>query len=336
MTIGESFKGTFLALFVFFLFRYIFIFSDFPPNAISEANELQLKGSTVGVHTQKFFDGKLEAKCLSHDDMTQIIDRAPMVNLIAPAKAAGSSLIEFMRECSNVDIWEIIDMDLMRDRFDVPPVISIHVSTAYYFKHIIERRPALTVYSHRSEISRMKSAATHVLKTYIPQTENPLITKEIEELKEEHHIEVYVNETGVIITDEGMINLIKSKYMEMGYTDSNILNCGAFDHIYKVSPELVVMNFIQANKMQDLVADKFCPDIRAKKTNVEKHETVIVKVLKDNSEYPLKDWLDAKENILEWYLGLNDNIDCLGNIKAMENALFSCPTQLIQILPSYE
>ena len=70
--------------------------------------------------------------------------------------------------------------------------------------------------------------------------------------------------------------------------------------------------------------------------SIQKHETVIVKVLKDNSEYPVKDWLDAKENILEWYLGLNDNVDCLGNIKAMENALFSCPTQLIQILPSYE
>ena len=284
-----------------------------------------------GLH--KLHQGKLEAKCLKYDEMTKMIDDTSQVYMLAPAKAAGSSLIDFMNSCSNIDTRHFDELDLMKGKLDVLPVLSDHVSTAFKLKNVIRKRNALTVYSHRSEPSRLKSAILHVFQTYLVDSPNPITRKRSEQFLIDHNVTIDSNGTHFFFTEQGLINVIQTQYLEIGYTDTKILKREVFDQIYDDYPYFVIMNFIQASKMQELVANKYCPDNKALKSNEEKHKLIMVRLESDNSTHSLKEWLEAKMNILEWSLHLVDEPADKVDIKLMEKALFDCPAQFVQIKP---
>ena len=82
-----------------------------------------------------------------------------------------------------------------------------------------------------------------------------------------------------------------------------------------------------------LVAEKYCSDLQgepiASNVGAEKDTQTFVRVKngvsgKTDDLVVLRDWLKAKQNTLEWALGLNNKATCTANTRVMEDNLFSC------------
>jgi hypothetical protein len=109
--------------------------------------------------------------------LNEIAKQTKQVFITMSAKAAGTTMIKFAKMCSPVEIRDgnVINF---RDRierlsftgnYDVPSVIASHVMSPGPFIDIVKggTRETFIMYIHREELSRVRSAAQHVLTSHI-------------------------------------------------------------------------------------------------------------------------------------------------------------------------
>jgi hypothetical protein len=98
---------------------------------------------------------------------------------------------------------------------------------------------------------------------------------------------------------------------------------------------MIFVDYKEANHVQNLIAEKFCPglvnDPVEENVATEKKAKAYVQVMKNatttaatENSYDsifLREWLKAKRSTLEWALGLNEGATCTAKTRFMEDKL---------------
>jgi hypothetical protein len=256
-----------------------------------------------------------------------------------PAKAAGTALKGFAEKCSPVKISADNFINRRDDiekvsfrNYDVPSIIASHLYSSGPFVNLMKgsTRETLIIYSHREELSRVRSATQHVL-----MSRNCKGKK----LKTKFNVTVEVNNNRCTIDEEHLIRIIKGKSHEIGKGASEILTCNFFDAIAQNDPSnLVFVHYKQANKLQKILAKNHCPHIVkdlpiATKASADKEMRTFVRLKSDPSRVvTLMEWLDKKQGVILWALDLKKKMDCQSKIIDMEDHLFSCPDEAVTLI----
>lgn len=275
--------------------------------------------------------------------MDHLLSKHPQIFIEAPAKAGGTSLNEFAKACAQSTLDNLDQKQKVMETFHVPSIISEHMGTVSHkgVLNLIEQAStsSLILYSHRLEVSRLKSAILEVIGIRLvhPSPEQPELVAWSSIYQNKHHFKVTSNETHSFIPEAAVVLLVKEKATEIGFMDTDILTCDVFHSIRTNAPNLIFMNYEQSNTIQALLSKYHCPGgLTSVKMNQSKGSKrhgmdIVVKLSGSKKEYLIHDWIDMKINVLQWALNMKSNTQCQGKIRAMEEELFSCPSELIQV-----
>ena len=270
-------------------------------------------------------------QCLGLDEdekLDQLISNHRQLFVVFPAKAAGTTMKEFTNKCQpefknysdNVVNHPETKVMAFKSSRHTPSVISSHLYSDKALIDLVKHatRQTLIIYIHREETSRTISAIKHRFYS--------VICGEME------------NKDTCKVPEGGLINHIDNLTAEIGYGAPRLLTCASYNAIDDHAPDLVFMNYKQADKLQRLISKHHCPEMLAKdavrKNTHESHLQQKPMVLTEKfGEMELVDWLDLKKDTLEWTFGTRKRASCQASTKSMENAMFECPDETIQVLP---
>lgn len=297
----------------------------------------------------------MQHQCLSESTLRDLITGTDQIILTMPAKAAGTTMKRFETQCNKGSGLTVEYIDnvlnfkddnhfdgILSKTFQMPALLSSHMYTLDTFLYLIKNVPrhTLLVYIHRKETDRLQSAVNEVITNWCRRGNG--------------HPNIYLEPPtkDFFYKDDGSVchvsekNLIeyglgeKGMELEIGIGATKLLHCDTYNTILEYAPTMVFMDYTRANKLQELVSEKYCPDLKgepiASNVGSEKETQVFVKVNngvvsgKSDNLVVLKDWLKAKLNTLEWALGLNNKATCVANTRIMENSLFSCEYGFVQ------
>jgi len=183
-------------------------------------------------------------------------------------------------------------------------------------------RDALIIYIYREETDRIMSAVKHIV---------GLACLGYREMDTEY--EMKDEEKKCIFKEEAIANLIlKPKKDEVGGGASRVMTCRFYEAIDANFPRMVFMNYKQANELQKVLSKYHCPDFNSlvnKKHSID--FDIFVKLQKDGDVVTMNDWLEAKRDKLEWTFDLKDQQQCQGKTRKMEDDLFSCKDEILQV-----
>ena len=278
-------------------------------------------------------------QCVSaYSDLKDLIESAEQLILTMPAKAAGSSLKQFVEKCNGPEYSQLrtnflgaagnYDFkknypQILTNSLVMPPVVASHLrSSDEPFIHLIRNMPTsnLIIYFHREEHSRLRSAIKHAVVARAP-LHNDM-----------HYIFERIDDNKYFLEERTLFSLILKRYGEMSPGTYDLLSCETYQAIDDYAPNMAFVDYRDANFVQKLIAEKHCPDLVGEVVETNAAESVQNEafVLVNNSstggvsEVPLDVWLDGKMSSLEWALGLNDGATCVGKTRAMETELSLC------------
>ena len=118
-----------------------------------------------------------------------------------------------------------------------------------------------------------------------------------------------------------------------------MLTCETFESIKDNCPNLVFMNYKQADQLQKLLAKHHCPNFNEEvRVNVGSDKKMTVSVVLGGSGnnvngtiVPLEEWLLFKAPILEYSLKLKSDVSCQATTRKIERELFACADQTLGI-----
>jgi hypothetical protein len=276
-------------------------------------------------------------------NLDAILSRHRQVFVTMPAKASGTSLKRFSRKCNGQPVpSNFIDSDWKRKQFlsqnlTLPSIVTSHVKADKPLIHLAthNNRETLIIYVHRDELERFKSAIGMVL-TYRVCEFNQPYTNESAVMKS---FEMDLNETHCVLEEGAVIRLISDMPEEILWGTSRSLTCNTYDAIQENDPNFVVIHYKQSDQLQKLLAKHHCPelletmdDIGGIHANVAKDKQLqpYIRVC-DNLIVSLQEWLREKSPVLEWSLNVRTKASCQGKTKHMEDALFACPDEALQV-----
>ena len=270
----------------------------------------------------------------SFKSFNEIANRTKQVIITMPAKASGSTLKEFAGKCSSAKLpdniirfKERIEMVVFKDNYKVPTIIASHSFSPGPLIDLVKgaTRETLIIYSHRDELSRIRSAIQHVFRLHV-------CTKE-------YNFNVEVSRNRCVIDEENLIYIIKSKQHEIGVSAPKLLKCKVFDAIAQNDPSnLVFVHYKQADKLQKILAKYHCPHILkdlpiASNVASDKRLETFVRLSSDKSRVvTFEEWFDEKQNVILWALDLKKEMDCQSKVIDMEDHLFSCPDEAVTLI----
>lgn len=270
--------------------------------------------------------------CMSNgSSLRQLINSTRQVVVVMPAKASGSSMKQFSRSCNDASYNEMKDnflndpaalKNLLTKSWEMPGVISSHIYQPQTLVDIIINVPrdTLLIYSHRQETPRLQSAVKHVLQSRLCSN-LPNAKKDIERYGIKRH-GLQCN-----ISEKNLTELIESGKNEIGISTNRLLTCDTFEAIENYAPTMIFMDYKQANQIQDIIAEKYCPQLLGKPVavNVAAEKKMDVYVSTNNmSNVTLDNWLATKSSTLEFALRLNDKATCVAKTRIMEDKLYLC------------
>eukprot|EP00581_Thalassiosira_minuscula_P028918 CAMPEP_0183758152 /NCGR_PEP_ID=MMETSP0739-20130205/6224_1 /TAXON_ID=385413 /ORGANISM="Thalassiosira miniscula, Strain CCMP1093" /LENGTH=352 /DNA_ID=CAMNT_0025995705 /DNA_START=64 /DNA_END=1122 /DNA_ORIENTATION=- len=335
---GYPLSRFFLAL---SLFGIVAVLSHDGATTVNSTAPLNLRGDIVAVSNTDVIGTRKEDQCLSLDSsLRQLINSTDQVFLLAPPKAAGTTMNWFASECTNgVHPGHVLQKPdeleaLLTNSYELPKVVSSHVLKYHQVVHLIKHVPrnTLMIYVHRPETSRVTSAINWVVIGRACRCatkgvcggangQDPMPV-EFEKIEGD---DCYVKE-------DKLVDLIKSRKNEINDGASKLLTCETFEAIEDYAPNMVFMDYKQANNLQHLLAEKYCPqmsetveaNVASKKQN---QVFVITKEAvnkKGDHTVNLEEWTKTKTNYLEMSLQLNERATCVAKGRAMEDKLYSC------------
>jgi len=155
--------------------------------------------------------------------------------------------------------------------------------------------------------------------------------------KDVEEFTIFRNETHCILNEGPVVKLIENREEEIGFGSPEILTCKAYEAIEQNAPNMIVLHYKQANKLQKLLAKHHCPELLEEpliQVNVakEKRLTVYLRLQKrGGAVVNLDKWLHEKSAVLEWSLKLKKHVSCHAKTRHMEDDLFACSDQTIKI-----
>lgn len=278
--------------------------------------------------------------CRSDKEIDRLIASAKQIFLLSPPKAAGSSMIAFASQCvGRPSHWEGTLFDPHKDgtlflteSFDIPPLLSGHVDSDETLINVAKHTndDVLLLFAYRNERDRFISAIKHVVDTKVCPTraykfggygnlaemtpDNKCLVKETDLLEK-------IIGPGAKVSDE------------IDQNNQNIFTCSFYDAIIDNAPNMVFMHYKEVNKIQTLLAKRLCPEVQPAQTNSEQqrkerglHTEII---LSNGTHVNLADYIEAKRNILELSLQLNEGITCQAKTKKLEEQLNACSSRFV-------
>jgi len=272
--------------------------------------------------------------------MDELLSKFRQVFVIMPAKNAGSSFKEFTKTCMvERDSWASLDNSLnkpenykkmLQNSFVMPTLISSHVYNSKSFMELVKHATddSLIIYIHRNGTDRLRSAIGHFSYFW----ECPKQTKQ-----------GLQHANGPCILKEGkVLDFIAARDVEIGISETKILTCDAYESIEANAPNMVFMNYVQADKMIELLAKHHCPGQKAVHLNTlsmhESRRAIMVELESStrngDTSVDLQDWLDAKMDLIELGLQLKNDVSCQATTRKMQHDLFSCQDETIHVSSS--
>ena len=278
-------------------------------------------------------------KCLRlgfENDMDELLSIFKQVFVIMPAKNAGSSFEEFTGACmKGKDNWASMtnslnhpkreQKTLLRTSFEMPTLISSHIFNSEQFVDLVKHATddSLIIYIHRNGTDRLRSAIGQVLATDCKGK--------------------YVDHQCIVKEGE-LLDIIDAQTREIGKSETKILTCDAYESIEANAPNMVFMNYMQSNKMFELLAKHHCPGQKAVHKNSSEHhnaksKTIMVELegsTRNNgdSTVELQDWLHAKMDLIEYVHKLKADVSCQATTRKMQHDLLSCPDETMHVSSS--
>lgn len=295
------------------------------------------------VHNQHHPNDNLP-QCLSfNESMKEILSEMSQVFITASAKAAGTTLFAFTKECQPQ--FEALPLGFssfdLTQTYNISSIITHHIRNSDAMMNLAKgvTDSSLIIHSYRSETDRLFSSIKHVAWS-ICTGKNKLIFDQFQD-------HIHINDDGdeCIIEEEALIEIIRSQKGEIGYTTQRLWTCDTFDTIDEFQPNIVVMHYKQVNQMQKVLAEKYCPNLmhrlpmffRGNRGDIR----LVVKLANpandSKAQVVLEEWIEVKKDLLEWSLGMYENASCRGKIRQMESHLLGCEDEIMAIskVPSF-
>lgn len=241
--------------------------------------------------------------------------------IVMPAKAAGTSLKEFTKKCLKHNFPDnflnnpALVRDSLTSSYELPSIIASHLYVGEQplvdlIKHA-SLRDTLIIYVHREETERLLSGIKQVLSHLVCNEVKYKIRNDMLET-----LNIFKNQTHCILDEKPVVSLIEQRVQEIGMGAPEILTCRTYESVKENAPNMVFMNFKQANKLQKVLAKHHCPELLAEGVIVEanlarkKSRTVFLRPTntKEHQSVHLDDWLSNKRGLLEWSLRLKIQI----------------------------
>lgn len=276
--------------------------------------------------------------CVSQDSqLQQLVDSASNIVILMPAKAAGSTLKYFATRCSGESFEKLTDNFLnyknetnyLTTSYELPPVISSHLYSDEplkdLFKHASE--DTLFIYSHRKETSRLMSGIKQAIRNFCDGIQDG-----------SDFLLENTRDRCVISEHELIRRVIKNKESEVRFGTERILTCTTYESIKMNLPNLLFMDYEVADRVQAVIARKYCPEEVAVRTNVGddgKGKKCYVNLSEHNAganvTVTLDDWLRVKRSHIEISLKMKEHITCQAITRRLENALDTCESHVIKV-----
>lgn len=209
----------------------------------------------------------------------------------------------------------------------------------------------LIVYIHRHETDRLASAIEHVVKQVcrnahgIDSGRGPYFSVNLDTLTDRVHIidDKENDGTKSCIVEEGALieEMIQKRTREIGSGTQDSFSCETFDALENSRPNMILLNYHQADKLQNMIAKHHCPELLPKlpiHANVATSNKIanFVRLKVDETiDVPIKDWINEKKQLIEWAFGLYDNASCRGKFRDVEQKLFKCDDQSLELSRHY-
>ena len=280
--------------------------------------------------------------------MTDVIAAFSRLHVMSPAKGGGSSLRAFVSACNDHDFEDSFYRSsgagdwksFLTDFFEPPAITAGHMGVKN-FDQVVRKLPSsnLAIYSHREEITRLKSALIYVAQQRLISPRlgwNKGFLSFSTDFQKKHDFAItIVNETYVEIEAKGLMALLKENIYERGYDESRMLTCDLYESIQESKPDLIFMSYTQIDEFQKMIQEKYCPSYMEDPVHKNYGKEYAHVVSPDGSVYLINDWIDARINILEWASNLrHPDGACRGETRIMEEALASCPSGFVQVVGS--
>jgi hypothetical protein len=261
-----------------------------------------------------------------------------------PAKAAGSSIKRFAGRCTGQPVKSnFIDNGDFRREFlahaaTLPSIIASHVKLDEPLIHLARHSnpDMLVIYIHREEHERVRSAAEHVLSYRVCQFNNPF-TRQDTTMKQ---FAMERNKTHCILNEDPVIQLIMTRPEEIMWGATRTLTCNTYNAIQENDPNFIIVNYKQSDQLQQLLAKHHCPELLREmldngggiqiNTASDKAMEAFIR-MPDGKILSVQDWWRNKGPLLEWALDFRKDATCQGKTKHMEDVLFACPQEALQI-----
>lgn len=305
---------------------------------------------TAKSSSNRGYTNKNSRSCVSKGiELQTLVNKTKNVIIMMPAKAAGTSFESFARQCSGKSFSKLKDNFLnfeigeifLTSSFELPPVIASHMYNAEPMTKLFQHasKDTLFIWSHREETSRLVSAIKHVMKRLCvhPRYYEMAKFRFVERTKQK-----------CVFSERDLINnIIKKKNIEIGFGMEQILTCDAYNAMRNHSPNLILADYNEADKIQQHVAQKHCPHLMKKPAVRENVATdfktkMYVKLSKvdnatavSNHTVLLDDWLKVKRSYIEMSLELKEDVTCQDKTRRLEHTLDNCDDHIIQIDKAY-
>eukprot|EP00531_Pseudo-nitzschia_arenysensis_P013046 CAMPEP_0116114728 /NCGR_PEP_ID=MMETSP0329-20121206/131_1 /TAXON_ID=697910 /ORGANISM="Pseudo-nitzschia arenysensis, Strain B593" /LENGTH=375 /DNA_ID=CAMNT_0003608119 /DNA_START=57 /DNA_END=1184 /DNA_ORIENTATION=+ len=325
--------------------------SGIPEPSVVKTGNRTNANNAVNSHTYVYNNVGKQENCLDlglDSNMDLLLSDYKQVFVIMAAKAAGTTLTSFTRECmksTNTSSFQqtshIVHFDQdMRNAFTsqlkMPTLVTSHIALPKYFRKLIEHATtdSLIIYSHRDESSRLLSAIKEVIVKRMCFGD----TNDYE--KKEPGVAIVDNKCHV--TEEKLIDTILGKRNEIGSGVLRLLTCEVYESVEDNRPNLVFMHYKQATKLQKLLAKHHCPNVRHDiRVNVGSNKDPVSIILggptNNGTLVDLDDWLDAKSQLMEYALATKEKVSidgaegvsCQATTRTIEDLMFSCPSETL-------
>ena len=354
----QTCKGLFKNLLILTLIAIVFLNnmlsfqSSFPTDEMNSAVLYEVKDEpTSDVHNDKiehFPEPKDKMKCLSFDnELDKLVNKTEQVFIGMPAKASGSSLGKFAMEYCMKNYTHLSNeffgwyfnledkiLEMISNNFQVPNILVSHLGSEHALLKLVQgaNDDSLIIYVHRHESDRLLSAVDQVVEKICSNR-----LTDLEEFKGTATIE----DGRCIIKESALYEMVKKQKQEIGNSVYRALTCDFFEQVEENKPKMIIMDYRQTNQLQIALAKHYCPKMlndglipvhinKAGEKQKKWQMDIYVRLSNHVTRVePLREWLKAKRNVLEW--ALRPKVGCQGKIRDMEEQLFACNDGIVHI-----
>merc|ERR1711862_979304 len=107
-----------------------------------------------------------------------------------------------------------------------------------------------------------------------------------------------------------------------------------YKSIQQNTPSLIVIDYKQANKLQNILAKHYCPNMVAEMINLDANKQgthVSVYSQKTNTTVDLNKWIDEKEGS-RIFIEYKEEGSCQSKTKKIEHDMYNCAEKVISVV----